>query len=43
MAYTRRLALALHVVGLLNVQYAMRDGVIYVLEVNRGRPARFLS
>jgi carbamoyl-phosphate synthase large subunit len=34
MAYTRRLALALHVVGLLNVQYAMRDGVIYVLEVN---------
>ena len=34
MSYTRRLALALHVVGLVNVQYAMRDGVIYVLEVN---------
>ena len=34
MAYTRRLALALKVVGLVNVQYAMRDGVIYVLEVN---------
>jgi carbamoyl-phosphate synthase large subunit len=32
--YTRRLALALKVVGLVNVQYAMRDGVIYVLEVN---------
>jgi carbamoyl-phosphate synthase large subunit len=34
MTYTRRLALALKVVGLVNVQYAMRDGVIYVLEVN---------
>ena len=34
MTYTRRLALALHVVGLVNVQYAMKDGVIYVLEVN---------
>jgi carbamoyl-phosphate synthase large subunit len=34
MAYTRRLALALRVVGLVNVQYAMRDGIIYVLEVN---------
>jgi carbamoyl-phosphate synthase large subunit len=32
--YTRRLALALKVVGLINVQYAMREGVIYVLEVN---------
>jgi carbamoyl-phosphate synthase large subunit len=32
--YTRRLALALKVVGLVNVQYAMRDGVVYVLEVN---------
>jgi carbamoyl-phosphate synthase large subunit len=34
MTYTRRLAMALKVVGLVNVQYAMRDGVIYVLEVN---------
>ncbi|MBP1646602.1 MAG: carbamoyl-phosphate synthase, large subunit [Bacteroidetes bacterium] len=34
MQYTRRLALALHVVGLVNIQYAMQDGVIYVLEVN---------
>jgi carbamoyl-phosphate synthase large subunit len=32
--YTRRLALGLNVVGLINIQYAMRDGVIYVLEVN---------
>ncbi|MEO4041246.1 carbamoyl-phosphate synthase large subunit [Hoeflea sp. CAU 1731] len=31
---TRRLALALHVVGLMNVQYAIKDGEIYVLEVN---------
>jgi carbamoyl-phosphate synthase large subunit len=34
MTYTRRLAIALKVVGLVNVQYAMRDGVVYVLEVN---------
>lgn len=32
--YTRRLALALNVVGLINVQYAMKDGMVYVLEVN---------
>ena len=34
MTYTRSLALALNVVGLINVQYAMQNGVIYVLEVN---------
>jgi carbamoyl-phosphate synthase large subunit len=34
LTYTRQLALALNVVGLLNVQYAMKDGVVYVLEVN---------
>ena len=33
-AQTRRLALALNVVGLMNVQYALKDGDIYVLEVN---------
>ncbi len=32
--YTRRLARALKVKGLINVQYAMRDGGVYVLEVN---------
>ncbi len=32
--YTVRLARALGVVGLLNIQYAMKDGVVYVLEVN---------
>jgi carbamoyl-phosphate synthase large subunit len=31
---TERLAKALSVVGLMNVQYAVRDGEIYVLEVN---------
>ena len=31
---TRKLALALKVVGLMNVQYAIKDGEIYVLEVN---------
>jgi len=32
--HTKRLAHALQVVGLINVQYAMKDGVVYVLEVN---------
>ena len=31
---TRKLALALEVGGLMNVQYAIKDGEIYVLEVN---------
>jgi carbamoyl-phosphate synthase large subunit len=31
---TRELALALHVGGLMNVQYAIQNGTIYVLEVN---------
>jgi len=31
---TEQMALALHVVGLMNVQFAIKDGVIYVLEVN---------
>ncbi|CAN5128464.1 carbamoyl-phosphate synthase large subunit [soil metagenome] len=31
---TKELALALKVVGLMNVQFAIKDGVIYVLEVN---------
>ena len=33
-ACTKKLAFALHVVGLLNVQYAMKDDIVYVLEVN---------
>jgi carbamoyl-phosphate synthase large subunit len=32
--YTRRLALALKVVGLMNIQFAVKDGTVYVLEVN---------
>ncbi len=31
---TRAMALELKVVGLMNVQYAVKDGVLYVLEVN---------
>ncbi|HEU4740800.1 MAG TPA: carbamoyl-phosphate synthase large subunit [Meiothermus sp.] len=33
-AYTRKLALAVGVKGLLNVQYAVKDGTVYVLEAN---------
>jgi carbamoyl-phosphate synthase large subunit len=32
--YTRRIARALNVVGLMNVQFATKDDVVYVLEVN---------
>src|SRR5258708_3504327 len=32
--HTRRIAKALKVVGLMNVQYAIKDDVVYVLEVN---------
>ncbi|HEX5599988.1 MAG TPA: ATP-grasp domain-containing protein, partial [Hyphomicrobiaceae bacterium] len=31
---TRELALALNVVGLMNVQFAIKDGKVYILEVN---------
>ena len=31
---TRELALALKVVGLMNVQFAIKDGAVYILEVN---------
>jgi carbamoyl-phosphate synthase large subunit len=34
MDHTKRLALRLGVVGLMNVQYAVKDGVVYVIEVN---------
>ena len=32
--YTAKLARALQVIGLMNVQYALKDGRVYVLEVN---------
>jgi carbamoyl-phosphate synthase large subunit len=32
--YTRRIARALNVVGLMNAQFAVKDDVVYVLEVN---------
>ncbi len=33
-SYTRMLARELHVIGLMNVQYALKGGKVYVLEVN---------
>ena len=33
-SYTERLARALNVIGLMNIQYAVKDGTVYVLEVN---------
>jgi carbamoyl-phosphate synthase large subunit len=43
--YTRRIARALKVVGLMNTQFAIKDDVIYVLEVNprASRTVPFLS
>jgi carbamoyl-phosphate synthase large subunit len=32
--YTRKLALGIGVVGLVNIQYAVKDGIVYVLEAN---------
>ena len=32
--YTRRIAREMHVVGLMNMQYAIEDGIVYVLEAN---------
>ena len=42
---TRQLALALNVVGLMNIQFAIQNGVIFVLEVNprASRTAPFVS
>ena len=43
--YTKRLALALHVKGLLNIQYVVVEGQVYVIEVNprSSRTVPFLS
>ncbi len=44
-SHTGRLARALHVIGLMNVQYAVKDGIVYVLEVNprASRTAPYVS
>jgi carbamoyl-phosphate synthase large subunit len=44
-AQTRKLALGLKVVGLMNVQFAIQNGIVYVLEVNprASRTAPFVS
>src|SRR5690606_33367986 len=43
--YTERIARALKAVGLINIQYVIRDGKVYVLEVNprASRTVPFLS
>src|SRR3954471_19309383 len=43
--YTRRIGRALKVVGLMNIQYAIKDDVVYVLEVNprSSRTAPYIS
>ena len=42
---TRKLAKGLNVVGLMNIQFAIQNGIIYVLEVNprASRTAPFVS
>ena len=40
---TKALARELKVVGLMNVQFAIKDGMVYILEVNQGPRAPFLS
>ena len=44
-AQTQKLALALNVVGLMNIQFAIQNGIVYVLEVNprASRTAPFVS
>ncbi|MEP7355292.1 MAG: carbamoyl-phosphate synthase large subunit, partial [Acidobacteriota bacterium] len=44
-SYTERLARALHVIGLMNIQYAVKDGMVYVIEVNprASRTAPYVS
>ena len=32
--YTQRIALALHTVGLLNIQFAIKDDIVYIIEAN---------
>jgi len=32
--YTRKIAIELHVVGLMNIQYAVKDDTVYILEAN---------
>jgi carbamoyl-phosphate synthase large subunit len=43
--YTRRIALELNVIGLINIQFAVKDGAVYVLEANprASRTVPFLS
>jgi carbamoyl-phosphate synthase large subunit len=33
-SHTERIALAMHTVGLINIQFAIKDGIVYVIEAN---------
>ena len=39
--YTGRLARELHVIGLMNIQYVVHNGEVYVIEVNPRSPHRY--
>jgi carbamoyl-phosphate synthase large subunit len=39
--YTRALSKELNVIGLMNIQFAVKDKEIYILEVNQGLHAQF--
>ena len=45
MAYTKKLALSLNTIGLINIQFAMKNELVYVLEVNprASRTVPFIS
>lgn len=41
--YTKRLAKGLNVIGLMNIQYVLFEGNVYVIEVNQDHHEQFLS
>ena len=45
MGYTEKLAITLNTIGLINIQFAMKDGKVYVIEVNprASRTVPFIS
>ena len=44
-AYTKKLALTLNTIGLINIQFAIKNGKVYVIEVNprASRTVPFIS
>jgi len=39
--YTKKIANALKTIGLINIQYAVKDGIVYMLEANPGLASKF--